>query len=74
MGVMGPPVVVMGAFPRHVDPCACLRHSGLLCRLSVTVIIVVGVLRLFPSRTGTLFFIAVYLVEGLDDLVDVRHL
>ena len=69
MGVMGPPVVVMGAFPRHVDPCACLRHSGLLCRLSVTVIIVVGVLGLSPSCSGTHFFIGVYFVGGLNDLV-----
>ena len=69
MGVMDRPVVVMGAFPRHVEPCACLRHSGLFFRLSVTVIIVVGVLGLFPSGTGTLFFIAVYSVGVLNDLV-----
>ena len=52
---MGPPVVLVGTFPRHAEACACLRHSGLLCGLSVTVIIVIGVLGLFPSRTGTLF-------------------
>ena len=38
----------------------------------VTVIIVVGMLGLFPSHSGTLLFIAVYLVYfvgGLNDLV-----
>ena len=50
-----------------VSPGACLRHCHLLW--GCPVIIVVGFLELFPSRTGTLFFIAVYSVGVLNDLV-----
>ena len=66
IGVMGRPVVVMamGAFPRHG---ACLRHPHLLCKLSRHHRC--GVLGLSPSRSGTNFFIAVYSVGGLNDLV-----
>ena len=66
MGVMGRPVVVMaiGAFPRRG---ACLRHRHLLCKLSRRHRC--GVLGLSPSRSVTNFFIAVYSVGGLNDLV-----
>ena len=65
MGVMGRPVVVMtmSAFPRHD---ACLRHPHLLCKLSLHHRC--GLLGLSPSRSGTHFFIAVYSLEGSNDL------
>ena len=72
MDVMGRPVVVMDAFPLHGEPW-CLS-SPLSSALGLSRHHRCGVLELFPSCTGTLFFIAVYFVEGLDDLVDVRHL
>ena len=63
------PVVVIGAFPHHVEPILIFAIDIYFIGCLVTVIIVVGVMELFPSRTDTFFFIYVYFVEGLDDLV-----
>ena len=68
-GALGHPVVVIGAFPHHVEPILIFAIVIYFIGCPVTVIIVVGVMELFPSRTGTFFFICVYFVEGLDDLV-----
>ena len=69
-GALGHPVVVIGAFPHHVEPILIFAIVIYFIGCPVTIIIVDGVLRLFPSRTGTLFFfIYVYFVEGLDDLM-----
>ena len=49
-----------------LSPGDCLRNCDLLCRLSCHHRC--EVLGMFPLRSGTHFFIAVYFVEGSNDL------